>query len=74
MQKEILTIDELESFWVLLADGITTAGEGRESVYLTKLALLLANELGDYERVTACLLQAGRDQRPCTATELTRAN
>ncbi|TFL15804.1 hypothetical protein CSC67_03515 [Pusillimonas caeni] len=74
MQKKTFTIDELESFWTLLAEGITTAGEDRESVFLTKLALLLANELGDYERVAACLLEAGKDQRPCNAIELTQAH
>lgn len=66
MPTQGLNLDELETLWTLLAGGIAAAGPERESVFLSKLAILLANELGDYERVAACVRQASRDQRPAS--------
>lgn len=64
MEREGLRLDELEALWPLLADRITAAGPDGEAVFLTKLAILLANEIGDYERVAGCVEQAAKDQRP----------
>jgi len=62
-----LAIGELEDLWTLLSDGITEAGPERESLFLTKLAILLANELGDFQRVAECVKRAAVDQRPGAA-------
>lgn len=64
MQKDSLELEDLENLWTQLAEGITAAGPEQEAVFLTKLAILLANELGDYDRVAACIQRAGIDQRP----------
>ena len=42
-----LPFDNLESSYEALAAAIDTAGEKREALFLTRLALLLAHELGD---------------------------
>ena len=39
--------DDLEAAYEALAVAIDTAGEQREALFLTRLALLLADELGD---------------------------
>ena len=39
--------DYLEAAYEALAVAIDTAGEQREALFLTRLALLLAHELGD---------------------------
>jgi hypothetical protein len=39
--------DDLEAAYEALAVAIDTAGEQREALFLTRLALLLAHELGD---------------------------
>ena len=39
--------DDLEAAYETLAIAIDTAGEQREALFLTRLALLLAHELGD---------------------------
>ena len=36
-----LTVDQLESAWMSLAEGITAVGEQNEAKFLAKLALLL---------------------------------
>jgi hypothetical protein len=41
-----LPVDDLERLWTQLAEAIDVAGARRE-MFLAKLALLLANELGD---------------------------
>jgi hypothetical protein len=63
MANRTLSLDELEALWPLLAERITEAG-GQSEVFLTKLAILLANEIGDYRRVVNCVEAAGKDQRP----------
>ena len=42
-----MTFDDLEAAYEALAVAIDTAGEHREDLFLTRLALVLANELGD---------------------------
>jgi hypothetical protein len=42
-----LPFDDLETAYEALATAIDTAGEQREALFLTRLALLLAHELGD---------------------------
>jgi hypothetical protein len=42
-----MPFDDLEAAYEALALGIDTAGEPREVLFLTRLALVLANELGD---------------------------
>lgn len=39
--SESLTAEQLESAWMTLADGITSAGRDHEAKFLAKLALLL---------------------------------
>jgi hypothetical protein len=39
--------DDLEAAYEALAVAIDSAGEQREALFLTRLALLLAHELGD---------------------------
>lgn len=63
MSARALSLDELEALWSLLADRITAA-EKQSEVFLTKLVILLANDLGDYQRVLDCVDAAGKDQRP----------
>lgn len=58
-----LPLDDLESLWAVLAQHITEAGEKHEAVFLTKLAILLANEVGDYARVSACIEGAAQSAR-----------
>jgi hypothetical protein len=61
MSADGLSVQELEALWDLVADGINRAGAERESVFLTKLALLLANELGDFQRVSNFVNIAGQE-------------
>ena len=42
-----LPFDDLETACEALATAIDTAGEKREALFLTRLALLLGHELGD---------------------------
>ncbi|MBX3551265.1 MAG: DUF2783 domain-containing protein [Pseudolabrys sp.] len=63
MSASALSLDELEALWALLAERITQA-ETQSEVFLTKLAVLLANEVGDYQRVLDCVNAASKDQRP----------
>lgn len=42
-----LSVEENERFYDALAQAIDAAGPAREALLLTKLALLLANEIGD---------------------------
>ena len=56
-----LSLTDLEAVYDLLAEAIDRAPEGRSELMLTKLALLLAQELGDRERVTTLVGQALAD-------------
>ena len=42
-----MPFDDLEAAYETLAIAIDTAGEPREALFLTRLALVLAHELGD---------------------------
>ena len=42
-----MPFDDLEAAYEALALAIDTAGQEREALFLTRLALLLAHELGD---------------------------
>jgi hypothetical protein len=57
----MLTLPQLESTYDLLAEAIDNAPAGTSELMLTKLALLLANELGDAARVQALIQSALAD-------------
>jgi hypothetical protein len=57
----MLSLPDLESTYDLLADAIDNAPAGTSELMLTKLALLLANELGDPARVRALVQSALAD-------------
>jgi hypothetical protein len=42
-----MPFDDLEAAYEALATAIDTAGEQREALFLTRLALVLGHELGD---------------------------
>jgi len=42
-----MPFDDLESAYEALATAIDTAGEQKEALFLTRLALVLAHEIGD---------------------------
>jgi hypothetical protein len=42
-----MPFDDLESAYETLATAIDTAGEEKETLFLTRLALVLAHEIGD---------------------------
>ncbi|MEO7246027.1 MAG: DUF2783 domain-containing protein [Rubrivivax sp.] len=56
-----LTLPELEATYDRLADAIDAAGPGDAERMLAKLVLLLAESLGDADRVAALMAEAGRD-------------
>jgi hypothetical protein len=45
-----LAVEELEAMWERLAEAIDRAGPEREALFLSKLAVLLADALGDRAR------------------------
>ena len=45
-----LAVEELEAIWERLAEAIDRAGAEREALFLSKLAVLLADALGDRAR------------------------
>ena len=55
-----LPLPDLEQVYDELAEAVDRAGDHRER-FLAKLALLLAHELGDRERVTALIAVAQAD-------------
>lgn len=55
---------DLETLYENLAQMIDAAGPENEVVALTKLALLLAEEIGDPQRVAALMARAGEDLDP----------
>jgi hypothetical protein len=57
----MLSLPDLESTYDLLAEAIDNAPAGTSELMLTKLALLLANELGDPARTRALLQSALAD-------------
>ena len=53
--------EELERVYDLMAEAIDKVGTDKESLFLSKLCLSLANELGDEELVRECLAIASQD-------------
>ncbi len=49
--KQTLEFAELEQVYDLLAEAIDEAGPERESLFLARLAVLLAHEIPDLDRV-----------------------
>ena len=56
-----LTLNELEAVYDALAEALNQVGTEKESLFLTKLALLLANQLGDQTQVEQAITTASRD-------------
>lgn len=56
-----LPFEDLERIYALLAETIDDVGAEREAVFLSKLALILAQELGDHDKVAAAIEAARRD-------------
>lgn len=56
-----LSVDELEDVWERLAEAIDRAGPEREALFLAKLAVLLANAVGDRARVERLIETALED-------------
>lgn len=48
----------LEDVYAALAEGIDAAGPEKEAMFLSKVALLLANEISDPERVLQLIADA----------------
>ncbi len=57
----MLSQADLEATYDRLAEAIDAAGEGRTELVLVKLALLLAQELGDADCVAALIAEAQAD-------------
>ena len=55
-----LSTDDLEAVWVALSDAVTRTGE-RDRVFLAKLALLCANEIGERATVERLIATAERN-------------
>jgi hypothetical protein len=53
--------EALEALWERLAEAVAAAGPERERLFLAKLALLLAREVGDAGRVMALIAAALAD-------------
>jgi hypothetical protein len=60
----MLSLQQLESTYDLIAEAIDNAPTGTSELMLTKLALLLANELGDAARIEALVQSALTDLTP----------
>jgi hypothetical protein len=57
----MLTDAQRDEFYTACAHAINTAGHSRESLLLARLALLLADELGDIDRAKAAIYAALKD-------------
>ena len=51
----------IEDVYGSLADAIDAAGPSKEALFLSKVALLLANALQDHDRSLVLITEAGRD-------------
>jgi hypothetical protein len=58
MTQNTLPLNELENVYDTLAQAIDQAGKDDEIIFLTKLALLLANDVGDEIRVSRAVKEA----------------
>lgn len=57
----MIAVSELEKVYDALAEGIDQATPAKSELFLTKLALLLANEIGDSAVVARAIDTALRD-------------
>ncbi|MCC2096671.1 MAG: hypothetical protein KDJ29_07245 [Hyphomicrobiales bacterium] len=51
----------MEDVYAALADGIDATGADKEAMFLSKVALLLANEVADAERVLQLIADARKN-------------
>jgi hypothetical protein len=56
-----LAVEDLEAVWEQLAEAVDRAGPEREALFLSKLAVLLADALGDRARVERLIQAALED-------------
>jgi hypothetical protein len=56
-----MPFDDLEAAYEALAIAIDTAGEQREALFLTRLALILGHELGDIAAFRSAIRTALED-------------
>jgi len=56
-----MPFDDLEAAYEALATAIDTAGEQREALFLTRLALVLGHELGDIAAFRSAIRTALED-------------
>ena len=61
MIERNMSIIEIEQVYDLIADGIDKAGPHKMDLFLAKLALALANLVGDSKIVADAVMAAGRD-------------
>ncbi|MDR3468022.1 MAG: hypothetical protein P4M07_18980 [Xanthobacteraceae bacterium] len=61
MMPKILSTAELEQVYDLFAETIDATPEGMRPLMLTKLALALANLVGDPAKIQAAVAAAARD-------------
>ncbi len=61
MMSKHLTVSEIEDIYDALAVAIDDAGRDREPVLLAKLALVMANMIGDRDRVLEAISISARD-------------
>jgi len=58
MSDKQLPVQDLELVYDALAEAINRVGEEKEALFLTKLTLLLANQLGDSAQFETALTTA----------------
>jgi hypothetical protein len=56
-----LAVEDLEAVWERLAEAVDRAGPEREALFLSKLAVLLSDALGDRARVERLIEAALED-------------
>ena len=56
-----LALNELEGVYDALAEAINQVGTDKESLFLTKLVLLLANQVGEQAQIEKAIAIALRD-------------
>ena len=61
MSRQTFDTAGLEEVYRLLAEAIDRAGTDQEALFLTKLVMILANELGDLELVRGAMENASED-------------
>lgn len=59
-----LAFEELEQIYDDLAEAIDACGPERESVFLAKLVLRMAQEMGEGARVRALIAECAREPEP----------